>query len=500
GAEPEDPEEPVDPGDLITSLEDLDGATVAIYSPGHKTAASSKPNGDWYLKAQNATVIDNKMYNYTKDMVWDVKYEDGFYHFYAAYPEDEDHTEIAVWQSGDYMELTVNPYYDADTLSEWTIRECSANNHTWYIVNPALTNDEGVECYIEAYERNKTEVFSGYCPRANTSDNELALQFIRVDKETALDDYDGVPTGILEDGKQYVIYNSDSKRSLGLYREANFAFDAIPTQIVGSKAKPGNGAYVFTVHTIGRYYAFEVNGKYLATNDKEELFFMDANPDGSISNSAKWYLTDLNGWWLIFNKIHHYGGQPVCIEYFSSVFSGWTYKYKKPPENVDPIYEFKFYEVTDDTIVIDDIVQDPSVRFDCNDSRHLEEDYKADIKLDDLAEGIEEITITYSVGDRTVEITEYDVTSDGKGYSFTIKAEDIDGGEKPESFRIDVEVTNSYGISYSGEKVIEILDEPFFYDLLPYPNTQTEDDKRPVISAKAGNIGDDPTFTMTVNE
>ncbi|MBQ2509899.1 MAG: Ig-like domain-containing protein, partial [Erysipelotrichaceae bacterium] len=380
GAEPEDPEEPVDPGDLITSLEDLDGATVAIYSPGHKTAASSKPNGDWYLKAQNATVIDNKMYNYTKDMVWDVKYEDGFYHFYAAYPEDEDHTEIAVWQSGDYMELTVNPYYDADTLSEWTIRECSANNHTWYIVNPALTNDEGVECYIEAYERNKTEVFSGYCPRANTSDNELALQFIRVDKETALDDYDGVPTGILEDGKQYVIYNSDSKRSLGLYREANFAFDAIPTQIVGSKAKPGNGAYVFTVHTIGRYYAFEVNGKYLATNDKEELFFMDANPDGSISNSAKWYLTDLNGWWLIFNKIHHYGGQPVCIEYFSSVFSGWTYKYKKPPENVDPIYEFKFYEVTDDTIVIDDIVQDPSVRFDCNDSRHLEEDYKADIK------------------------------------------------------------------------------------------------------------------------
>jgi|GEM_PF-2771543 len=499
GAEPEDPSDPEILGDLIADQNDLDGATVVIYSPGHKTAVSSKPNGDWYLKAQEATVKDGKVINYTRDMVWNVKYEDGFYHFYAAYPEDEDHTEIAVWKSGEYMELTVNPYYDADTLCEWTLTQANEKKHTWYISNPALTNSEGNVCYIEAFERHKTEVFSGFCPRpGNLGDNEFAIQFYRVDKEAALEDYDGEPDGILRDGGEYVVYNYDAKSSLGLYREANYAFDAIPTQIVGNKAKPGNGAYVFKVHVIGRYYAFEINGQYLATNNKEELFFINPNSDGSIPNSAKWYLKDLNGWHLIFNKIHHYGGQPVCIEYFSSVFSGWTYKFKKPPENVDPIYQFKFYEVTDDSIVEDQIVQDPSVQFRCNDIRHLEEDFPVTISLDDLSDDIREISIRYIVGERTVEVTDYEVTSDKKNYTFTLKAEDIDNGEKPESFKIVVDVTNSYDISYSGEKEIMILDEPFFYDMDPAPNSQTGEDKRPVISVKVGNVGEDPTLRMIV--
>ena len=35
---------------------------------------------------------------------------------------------------------------------------------------------------------------------------------------------------------------------------------AIPTEIVNGKAAAGNGAYVFKVDTMGRYYTFEIDG------------------------------------------------------------------------------------------------------------------------------------------------------------------------------------------------------------------------------------------------
>ena len=70
-------------GDMITDLSQLtDGATVAIYSPSHQTAVSSKPNGDWYLKANSTTIENGKVASLTSDMVWKVKVnEDGTYKF-----------------------------------------------------------------------------------------------------------------------------------------------------------------------------------------------------------------------------------------------------------------------------------------------------------------------------------------------------------------------------------------------------------------------------------
>ena len=511
GAEPEIPE-PEDIGDLVTSLDQLNDAYVAIYSPGHGTAMSSAPNGDWYLKAQNATIKDNKVINYTKDMVWHVVAENGWYRFEAAYPGDPNYTELAVWPSeiqtnaetgkkSQYMELTTNPNYNADTQSQWKVIARNSEQHTWYITNPDLKDAiNNNQVYVEAFTRNGSEVYSGYSPfrdQLNNGDSEFALQFYLLDKEAALDEYDdGEWDGVLTPGEQYVIYNNSAEKSLGLFKEANYAFDAIDTTLVGNLAKPGNGAYAFTVSTTGRYYIFEVDGKYLATNNDEELFFADLDKDGGVPENAKWYLSESEGWYLLYNKVANYRGTPVCIEYFSSVFSGWTFNKK----NDVKIYQFRFYKVTDDTIVIKNVVQDPSVIWGCEDTRYLEQDYYASFTLDDLADEITDIAISYVVNGRTVEVTDYEVTSDGKGYSFTISAEDIDGDEKPGSFKIVVDVTNSYDISYSGEKEIEILDEPFFYDYEPSPNTQTGDDKRPVISVKAGNVGEDPTFRMTIND
>ncbi len=496
GAEPEIPDEPV--GDLVTNLSQLtDGTTVAIYSPTHQTAVSSKPNGDWYLKANAATIEEGKVVNFTTDYVWKVKVNDnGTYSFYS----NNDETQcISVWPSGTYAELTVNPDYNSETVHDWNLLPFSADNHTWYIKNSTLTiekNNTALPVYIEAYKRNDTEVFSGYAPYSNQlTSTDYALQFYLVNPDDALVGYDdGEWDKVLEKGKQYVIYNAEAGSSLGLQKEATYSLTAVPTTIENNKAKAGNGAYVFTVDSMGRYYSFEVNGKLLATNNAEELFFADKNEDGSAPENAKWFLTEKDNGYFIYNKDASYGGTPVCIEYFSSVFSGWTYS----PKNDINIYLFKFFETADGTEIRDGIVQDPSVVFDCEDFRYVEQDYTSAFSLDDLAPSIESIQITYTAGTKTGTVTEYEASPDGKGYSFTIPADDIDQPGLTE-FTITVTVNNSYGIQYTGEKTVEIIDLPFFEDLTPAPNAQTRDDKRPVISAKVGNVGDAPTFTMTIN-
>ncbi len=503
GAEPETPTGPVIEGDLVTSLSQLeDGTTVAIYSPTHNTAISTKPNGDWYLKANPAIIEDGEVKDFTSDFVWTVKVNDnGTYSFYS---NDEPANSISVWPSGTYAELTVNTNYNSETVNEWVLSPFSSENHTWYFKSSTLTiekNGVDLPVYIEAYVRNGGEVFSGYAPfSSQLSSTDYALQFYLVDPADAVPEYDdGEWDGILTPGEQYVIYSDAAKSSLGLFKEANYSLDAIPTTIIGDKADPGNGAYVFTIGSTGRYYTFKVGDQYLATNNDEVLFFADPKEDGSIPGTAKWYLykpSDGDGY-VIFNKEANYSGSPVCIEYYSSVFSGWTYKANAADTS---IFYFDFYKVTDDTIVKDGVVQDPSVVFDCEGHRYFEQDFPVTVTLDDLCEEITEVVITYTVGGRTYTVSAADITSENdKVYSFTIPSANLDAEGLKDSFTITVAVTNGYEISYTGEKEIEIIDEPFFEDLTPAPNAQTGDDKRPVISAKVGNVGDDPTFAMTVN-
>ncbi len=488
-----EPEAPQPVGDLVTSLSQLtDGTTVAIYSPGHKTAISTKPNGDWYLKANPATVEEGKVVNFTADYVWKVKANDnGTYSFYAN--DDESHS-ITVWASGTYAELSLNVGEYPDNT--WTLTPAKTAN-CFYMSSPTVSGDRG-PAYVEAYLRNEWEVFSGYFTKSTNSnfkENEFALQFYLVNPDDAIEAYDdGEWDGVLEKGKQYVAYNDTAASAIGLFAEANYSMRAIPTTIENEKANAGNGAYVFTVDSMGRYYSFMINGKYFATNASEELLFVDPNEDGSAPENAKWLLVSKNGGYIIYNKDAYYNGTPVCVEYYSSVFSGWTFSTK----NDVGIYLFNFYEVADGTEIREGVVQAPSIAFDCEDFRYVEQDYDVSFSLDDLAPGIESIQITYTAGAKTGTVTEYEASEDGKAYHFTIPAADIDQPGLTE-FTVTVTVNNSYAIQYTGQKTVEIIDKPFFEDLTPAPNAQTRDDKRPVISARVGNVGDAPTFTMTIN-
>ncbi|MBR0153532.1 MAG: hypothetical protein IJM26_07080, partial [Lachnospiraceae bacterium] len=435
-AEPEI--EPGDLGDLVTDLSKLtDGTTVSIYSPGHHTAISSKPNGDWYLKANTANIVDGKVTDFTSDFVWTVKVnENGTYSFYSY---DDPTKSITVWPSGNYAELSLNVETYPDNT--WTLTPAATKN-CFYFSSPTVSGTRG-PAYIEAYVRNEFEVFSGYFTsptQSNFKDSDFALQFYLVNPEDAVATHDdGEWDGVLTPGKQYVAHNVAADSSIGLFDPANYSMKAIPTTFDGGKAIPDNGAYVWTVGSMGRYYSFQMNGKYLASNNEEELFLIDPNEDGTVPENAKWFLVAKEGGYIIYNKDASYNGTPVCIEYFSSVFSGWTYNTK----NELAIYLFNFYELADGVKVYHDVVQNPTVKFECEDSRYVEQDYALAFTLDDLAPEITDIAISFTAGSQTVPVTEYESSEDGKAYSCVIPASLIDVEEGMESFTIKVVVNNS---------------------------------------------------------
>ena len=151
GADPETPSGGGEEGSLITSLSQMtEGTKVLIYSPTHGTAVSSKPNGDWYLKAQAASLVNNEPVNFTKDLIWTVHVDGNVYSFSADYDGDgTDECMISVWPSGTYAELTVNPAYNDDTVHGWNLSVFSNENHTWYIKSSTLTIERFEEIAYE---------------------------------------------------------------------------------------------------------------------------------------------------------------------------------------------------------------------------------------------------------------------------------------------------------------------------------------------------------------
>ena len=468
-------------GTLVTDLGQLtDGATVLIYSPTHKTAANSNSSGDWYISANSVTD------SFTADLVWTVaRNADGTFRF------SNGERVLSAWLSENngntYVELTINPNYNEETVSTWNVASCNPATHTWFISSSSLQVD-GKTCYMQAYTKNSAELFSG---RANNSPTEAdyGLQFYLVDPNDAsavVDD--GVWDKVLNKGSSYVVYSGSAEGVFGIPTDMKIALTNVPATIESGKAVVSNGALVLTVaDNPGRYYIFETGGKYLAANDKEDLVLQD-----EADEYAKWYLASNGSGYTIYNKTAKYNGTPVAIEFFSGNYSGWTFK-----SNDAEIFRFLFYPLADGTAVINGVAQVPLVLFNCVDTRYIEQDYEVAFTLDDLAPEISQISVTYTIGDVTKTVEE--MSFENKTGAFILPAQVLDAGGPISSFTLRVSVTNSYGLSYEGTKTVTVLDEPFIGTLTPAANFQTGDEKRPVISARIGNVGKDATFTMTVN-
>ena len=281
-------------------------------------------------------------------------------------------------------------------------------------------------------------------------------------------------------GDQVVIYNASAKGVIGLQDDMGVSMSCVPAVIDDGKAIVENGGRVFTVSVSGSDYAFESNGQYLAANDAEELFLTE-----TLDDYAKWNLEKKTDGYVMNNKAAKYtfsngGSATVCIEYFSGSFSGWTYKSAD-----SAIFEFNFYPVAEGTPITDGVVNKPAVDFGTLADAFIHTDYTFSFTVDAVF-GVD--------GELTVKVGETELTANEDG-SYTIPAELVVG----ESLTIAVSGVDTKGVAITGSAVVTVLDMPVIDEVTPASGEQTGDNKKPDISAKISNAGENPTVTMTVN-
>ncbi|MCI7096344.1 MAG: hypothetical protein MR939_04000, partial [Clostridiales bacterium] len=354
---------------------------------------------------------------------------------------------------------------EASDYSLWTLKPVTGGFH--------IVNVNAV------YKDNKQalEIYNGVFTTFSEKDTDYYLfNLYKLTDEEPTEDASDLPA----DGDQVVIYNASAEGVIGLEDSLGATMSSVAAVIEDGKAIVGNGGRVFTVSVSGSDYSFASGGKYLAADDAENLFLTE-----TLDDYAKWNLEKKTDGYVMNNKAAKYtfsngGSATVCIEYFSGSFSGWTYKSAD-----SAIFEFNFYPVAEGTPITDGVVNKPAVDFGTLTDAFIHTDYTFSFNVDAVF-GVE--------GELTVKVGETELTANEDG-SYTIPAELVAG----ESLTITVSGVDTKGVDITGSAVVTVLDVPVIDEVTPASGEQTGDNKKPVISAKISNAGENPTVTMTVN-
>ena len=384
---------------------------------------------------------------------------------------DEDGYYTFTNEAGKFLTsgATGNSLTFADEPSDyslWTLKKVTGGYH---IVNVNASYNDMVQA-LEVYNGNIT-TFS-----EKDTDYYLFNLYVLTD-ELPPEETGDLPAA----GDQVVIYNASAEGVIGLEGELGASMSCVPATVADGVATVENGGRVFTVSVDGSDYTFESGGKYLAANDAEELFLTE-----TLDDYAKWTLDAQTGGYIMYNKAAKYtfsggGSSTVCIEYYAGSFSGWTYKSAD-----SAIFEFSFYPVAEGTTVTEGVVNKPAVIFNAPDA-YVGQDYTFTFTVDAVF-GVQELAV--QLGDAAIE-----ATAENGTYTVVIPAEQVKG----ESLTVTVSGTDTQGVAINGTATITVKDEPVISNVMPENNSETGDEKKPVISAEIANAGENPTVTMTVN-
>ncbi len=293
-----------------------------------------------------------------------------------------------------------------------------------------------------------------------------------------------------EAGAQVVIYNVSAEGVLAAEGDNQVINNAL-TAVTDGVATPANGGAVFAVEVNGSYYRFynETYG-YLCSNGTGNNAFYSKEA----SEDADWILTSgKKGGFNLESRTAKFNGQySQYLEYYSDSYK--TYSMYNVTDY--DIYEFFFYPVAEDVNVTEGIVNVPNVIFADNGHAYLTMDYEYRFSVDSVF-GIQELTVASGNLNKTYEYT----LADGV-YTVIVPAADLEiafASEIP-CLGLNINGTDTKGVSFQDGSVIDIFDEPLITDVTPASNAETGDDKRPVISAVISNAGEDATVTMTLNE
>lgn len=437
------------------------GDTVAIYNDGNGKAVSATANGSKLAAIDVKPDAAGKLPTADAAVFTVTLKDDGCVAFTLG------GKFLTSGETGNSLTLE-----DAESeLAHWKILD---GGKGLFFVQNAKAEYKGGAQFLEFYK----DAFTVYGKKDDADPAAYAVSF----RQTA--DTDASGSAPLSAGDQVVIYNAEAKGCFGV-DDSNLgaSLSNIPATVAGGKASPANGAYVFTVGTEGEYFTFQSGGKYLAMPteaDKEDLFLQSEANDG-----AQWKLTAVEGGFVLYSKTATYKGSPVCVEFYSGHFTGWTFKSTNAR-----IYAMEFYPVAADVKTANGIVNNPTILFAGDESVTKGEAYIGSFTLDDVtpADQIASVTLLCNGASVTVE-------GKDKAYTFTVPAASTASAD---SLKLEASVTYKDGGTCTGSATVAIKDEPLFGAVTPAAGSETGSDKTPLISIKVKNAGTSPKVEMTV--
>ena len=294
---------------------------------------------------------------------------------------------------------------------------------------------------------------------------------------------DNVRPSLPAEGDQIVIYNQAAKGVLsGVDGDTSDPTSctvlASAATISGGKAVCSNGTLVFNVERNGDYYRFfNASFGYLcSTGGGNNTFYSFDTTD------ADWIVEEYNGGYRMGSRTAEFGGNMQYLQYFADHFTTWG-MYAVTDRDV---FTYHFYPCASDKIT-DGVVNEPVAVFGNLAPAYAGQRYMLHFTVDALF-GVKEIAAY--LGE-----TELALTENAGRYTAEIPADLIEG----ERLTVTVKGLDNKDVEISSSVVIEVKDEPVITDTAPLANSQTRENKRPTISAKLTNVGENPTIELLVN-
>ena len=436
------------------------GDEVVIYNPANKKALSTTYDG-YYNNGTDVTINSNgTLSGVTTNDVWTVGVDaEGNYTFSTA-----DGKKLSMGGSFSSMPLD-------DVNTGWTVTAAETDG-CYYIKNAVRGN------YIEWYADENN--WSSYYKINNEA--LFAQKFWIVnDVEIPGPGGGGESGGLPAEGDEVMLYNISAKGVLagqiGAADSPSIA-NALAT-VEDGKATAENGGVVFTVSIVDGWYRFknEAYG-YLCSNGTGNNAFYSQ----TASDDADWKLTSgKKGGFNLESRTAKFNNRySQYLEYYSDSYK--TYSMYNVTDY--DIYEFFFYPCANGAAdLTSGVVNKPTVTITGTDA-YAGVPYEFTV----------EVNAVFGVGTLTVKVGDNELTK-GENGVYTVPANLVTG----EKITITVSGTDTKGKDISGSKEVAVKDEPVITEVSPAQGAETGDNKRPPISAKIENAGEDPTVTMTVN-
>ncbi len=425
---------------------------------------------------------------------------------------NEENANLSVERGAGVYKLTANgdgTYYLTCGGKYYT---ATATSTAVFSAEPGEGSKWKVETLGEGYRLANTKYYysgepaclevygSAFSPYGYSAENAsiYTMKFYAIDEAAADADGDGyagtkpIANALPQNGATVVIYNDYGGAVFGAESgdaTAPSIQPAFSSKDSAGNVIPGNGGLIFTVETDGEYYAFKNNGKYLRTSENAEdgsnaecLWLEEGKTDYSL-----WRMEAVTGGYVMYNKVAKYKSSPVCIEYFSNAFSGWTMN------GSIHLFAMNFYEVEDPHGL--GYVLNPKVDLTLKDANRGV-DYAFSFTLDELTK-VTALKTEYSVDDgAATEVTATAHETKAYTYSAVVPKAVLEGKN---SLTIKVAAENEYGMKYEATKTVAINDEPLILSVSPEANAATGAEKKPTISAAIANCGENATVEMTVD-